>query len=186
MRSHLSVLALLAVSIAGCGGEPEGERGAEPPPASVPSRSLPTMTYVEHWGEIACVEGQPPPTNGGCVDGRDLVDDPNATWTLEAGARLGPGTRRVTALVMERACASGAPIDDRLLPTEIVYGLTTVTVTFHVKHLPQYEADGSAITETCQAVMTALPIELREPLGERALADGFFDPPHPVLPAAGG
>jgi hypothetical protein len=83
-------------------------------------------------------------------------------------------------MVAERACSSGATIEDRLLPTEIDYGPTTVVVAFHVDPLPQVGTDGEPITQACEGVITPVPVELSEPLGERPLADGWSYPPRPA------
>jgi hypothetical protein len=95
-----------------------------------------------------------------------------ATWALPPDADVGPNTQEFVALVTEIACASGQTSEGRILPPEITYDDTSVTVTFFVRQLVGAQA--------CPGnPATPFTVTLGEPLGARELLDGGVRPPRP-------
>lgn len=101
-----------------------------------------------------------------------------ATWVLDPDLPAPDAeTTSFTALVMERACASGQPMGARLQPPSITYGQESVVVVFAATPL-----GGDLQTCPSNPPMRAV-VELREPLGDRELLDGaFFPPVEPIAP----
>ncbi len=95
----------------------------------------------------------------------------HATWWLDpAAGPVGPTTRKLQALVHEDACASGRAPVGRVVPPLIAYGDDAVVVVVGVGPLPG--------GQDCPGAPPApYTIELREPLGNRALLDGGIVPP---------
>lgn len=91
-----------------------------------------------------------------------------AVWVLDpADPAPGPAARSFTALVNERACASGRGIKDLLLPPVIEYGPNDVVVSLYLEPLP-------AGVQDCQGTApTRFVIQLAEPLDDRRLIDGI-------------
>lgn len=106
-----------------------------------------------------------------------LVNDPSpaapaagspAVWHLDPD-RPPPGADDTTfsAMVTERACASGREVNDILLPPVIEYREDEVIVSLYVEPVP-----GGA--QDCQGTApTRFTIQLAEPLGGRTLVDGI-------------
>jgi hypothetical protein len=95
----------------------------------------------------------------------------HATWWLDpAAGPVGPATRQLQALVHEDACASGRAPVGRVVPPLIAYGDDAVVVVLGVVPLPG--------DQDCPGAPPApYTIDLREPLGNRALLDGGVVPP---------
>lgn len=101
----------------------------------------------------------------GWVNGRAA-----SPWALEGP--LDRTSRRVSALVTERACAGGNSAEGRIDEPHIEWGERTVIVTITVRPL--------AGNSTCPSnPPTPFTFELPAPLGERTLLDGFHVPPAP-------
>jgi hypothetical protein len=85
---------------------------------------------------------------------------------------------RITALVTERACASGKQMGARLQPPSMDYGADAITIVFSARPL----AGG----QDCPGnPSTRVVVQLREALGDRQLLDGaFFPPADPSAPAS--
>lgn len=102
-----------------------------------------------------------------------------ATWFLDPELPIPDAdTTTFTALVTERACASGQAMGGRLRAPSITYADDSVLVVFAA--IPP-AGDGF---QTCPGNpwMRAV-VELREPLGDRDLLDGaFFPPVQPIAP----
>ncbi len=96
-----------------------------------------------------------------------------ADWTWGSPGRPGPDTQRFTALVTERACASGRSPEGRIVGPAIVPSGDTLLVMFGVRQMPGAQncpSNPSFPTE----------VDLGAPLGDRKLLDGghlpFGDP----------
>lgn len=85
-----------------------------------------------------------------------------AQWVLDPSFTPAPDATRIPVLVQEAACASGQPATGRL-HVHVRYSSAQVTIDVRVTPLL-----GSG---TCQAVVTPLVVNLREPLGTRTLVD---------------
>jgi hypothetical protein len=94
-----------------------------------------------------------------------------ADWWLDpAQPRPGPKDRAFTALVLERACASGHSSDGRIAPPLVVYDADAITLTFGVRHRPG--------GQDCQGHPPGrFQVSLDEPLADRQLLDGGSLPP---------
>lgn len=109
---------------------------------------------------------------GGCrphaaLDGLNLAE-----WWLDPDApRPGPDDTTFDAVVTERECASGKPMGARLQPPLIRYQADAVILVFGAVPPP-----GQA-QECPSNPPSRVTVELREPLGERALLDGSVFPP---------
>jgi hypothetical protein len=103
-----------------------------------------------------------------------------ASWALPTDEEIGPDTVQFTALVTERACASGRSSEGRIIGPEITYTDEAVIVTFQVR--------GLSGGQDCQGnPSTATQVTLEEALGDRRLLDGDSDPPRePPRCEAGG
>lgn len=90
---------------------------------------------------------------------------PARWWVDPTRLPLDPATTVISAILVERECASGQSPEGRVLPPGIVYGEDEIVVTFEVV---RREGD-----QDCQG-NPEFPIEivLREPLGDRTLVDG--------------
>jgi hypothetical protein len=118
------------------------------------------------------------------IDGGNPVVRPIEATTEQVDGRLGAASwwldptapaptassTSIQALVLEEACASGKPANDRLERPLIDLSETAVTVTFGIRPLP-----GS---QDCQG-NDPFPVtfQLPEPLAERTLLDGNEVPP---------
>lgn len=102
-----------------------------------------------------------------------------ATWVLDPDLPTPDAdTTTFSALVTERACASGQAMGGRLRPPSITYADDSVIVVFAAVPPP---GDG---LQTCPSnpSMRAV-VELRETLADRDLLDGaFFPPVEPIAP----
>jgi hypothetical protein len=117
---------------------------------------------------------------GGCTLQATLPGLSIASWRLDPTVPApGPGATTFSALVTERACASGQPMGPRLLPPSISYGSDAILVIFAARPL-------EAGMATCPSnAATAVGVELHEPLGDRRLLDASVFPaavPIPVEP----
>lgn len=147
---------------------------------------------IQHWvtadGEVVSSEarsdGRVPPMIG---DGSTPyaspsppVDAGRASWALPTDPEIGPSTTQFTALVTERACASGRSAEGRVIGPVIEYTANAVIVTFQVQGL-----DGA---QACPSnPSTPVQVTLDEPLGDRQLLDGDSKPPRePPRCEAGG
>ena len=95
------------------------------------------------------------------------VDAGPARWWVDpSGLPLDPTTTVIPAILVERECASGQSPEGRVLPPEIEYGDDEIVISFEIV---RREGD-----QDCQG-NPEFPVEivLREPLGDRALVDGF-------------
>lgn len=127
---------------------------------------LPTSSHDP--GTTAMASVSPPPGAG------------RASWALPSDEEIGPETTSYTALVTERACASGRSSEGRIVGPQIAYTAEAVIVTFQVQGL-----DGG---QDCQSnPSTPVLVTLDEPLGDRLLLDGDSHPPRePPRCEAGG
>lgn len=89
-------------------------------------------------------------------------------WRLDPSApKLGPDTKELRILAMERECVSGREMGDRLLDPEVVYTDDAVLLAFAA--VPAPGAD-----QNCQGnPEQAVAIELTEPLGGREVLNGM-------------
>jgi hypothetical protein len=92
-----------------------------------------------------------------------------AQWWVDPDALpLDPSSTVIRAVLRERDCASGQSPEGRVLPPVIEYGEAEVVITFEVG---RREGD-----QDCQGNPEfPIEIELSEPLGDRAVVDGFDD-----------
>jgi hypothetical protein len=110
-----------------------------------------------------------------------------ADWWLDpALPRPGPKDRAFTALVLERACASGHSSDGRIAPPLVAYAPDAVSLIFGVR--PRPGAQDCPVNPPGRFRVT-----LDQPLGDRQLLDGGSLPPRdatvapdPPLGAAAG
>lgn len=93
-----------------------------------------------------------------------------ATWTFAPDQEIGADTTEFTAMVTERACATGRSSEGRIIGPQIDYvDDTSIRVTFSVRPL-----DGE---QGCPSnPPTPVTVHLEEPLGDRMLLDGGRDP----------
>jgi hypothetical protein len=91
-------------------------------------------------------------------------------WLDPAAPPPGPEAARVSILLNELACSSGASPEGRVLPPAIVEAETTLTVTILIRRRP----GGNDCQGTSPFAMT---IDLPEPIGGRRLLDGGVYPP---------
>ncbi|MDQ6794756.1 MAG: hypothetical protein M3067_08080 [Chloroflexota bacterium] len=95
---------------------------------------------------------------------------PAAWWLDPAQPRPGAKDRTFTALVLERACASGHSSDGRIGPPLVSYAPDTVTLIFGVRPRPG--------GQDCQGNPPGrYRVTLDQPLGDRQLLDGGSLPP---------
>lgn len=95
-----------------------------------------------------------------------------ARWEPAPGVVIGPDTLGFEALVFERACASGASPEGRIVGPAVVVLDDAVIVMFGTKPPPG--------PQTCLAGPPAVVrVQLPEPLGDRQLLDGSTFPPEP-------
>lgn len=107
---------------------------------------------------------------GGCATGMPIDEGGAATWALAPDADIGPDTTEFTAMVTERACASGQSSADRIIGPGIEVTEDAVTVTFRVRPLSG--------AQECQGnPPTPVSVRLPEPIGDRQLLDGGREPP---------
>jgi hypothetical protein len=94
-----------------------------------------------------------------------------ASWWLDPAAGKQPvDATSVAAIVLERACASGASADGRVLPPVIRSGESTISVLVAIRHRPG--------DQDCQGnPPLAIRFDLGEAIGSRALLDGGEFPP---------
>jgi hypothetical protein len=120
-------------------------------------------------------EGAAPPTYGGGPEASPSASPPagvgRASWGLPAEEEIGPTTTGFTALVTERACASGRSAEGRIIGPDITYTAQSAIITFQVLGL-----DGAQECPSNPA--TPVQVTLDEPLGDRQLLDGDSSPPH--------
>jgi hypothetical protein len=94
-----------------------------------------------------------------------------AWWWLDPGAKAPTAaSTTISALVLERACASGHGPEGRVEPPEMQLTDTTIVITFSVRH-----RNGG---QDCPGHPPGpFTIALPEPLGDRGLFDGSENPP---------
>lgn len=116
---------------------------------------------------------------GGCRPRIALDDRSATTWILDpAGPSPDPTAVEIGALVTEVACTGGQAMGPRLLPPTVVYGESIVGIVFAAQPLPPdgYDCQGNPSTRVV--------VQLREPLGTRALRDigvlPYADPQAPM------
>ncbi len=85
-----------------------------------------------------------------------------ARWRLDPSFTPAPESTEIPLLVQEAACASGTPATGRI-ELSVRYSDSAVTIDVRVRPLGGEQA--------CQAIETPLSVQLREPLGQRALVD---------------
>jgi hypothetical protein len=102
-----------------------------------------------------------------------------AEWWLDPAADPpGPATTVLQALVLERACASGASAVGRIAEPVIITTATTVTITMGVwRRVGDQDCQGNP--------PTPFEVVLPEPLGTRELLDGGRQPPAPPMAPEG-
>ena len=107
---------------------------------------------------------------GGCRPTAVLAGVSLATWNyVPDEPEPAPTTTTFDAVVTERACTGGRPMGERLLPPNISYGETVITIIFAAHPL----AGG----HDCQGNPSSrVTVQLLEPLGDRVLRDGAFFP----------
>ena len=95
-----------------------------------------------------------------------------ATWRVD-----GPLDRSSSELpiwVHERSCASGTTADGRIEAAEVTYNDSQVTIAIRVRR------KGGDV-ECPSNPETPLTVQLREPVGSRAVVDGAAQPPVTVV-----
>jgi hypothetical protein len=85
-----------------------------------------------------------------------------ARWRLAPSFSPAPESTDIPLLVQEAACASGRPATGRI-ELDVRYSDSAVTIDIRVRPLGG--------DQSCQAIETPLSVQLREPLGQRALID---------------
>lgn len=101
-------------------------------------------------------------------------DAPLARWHLAADPR--PEDQTLPLLVNEIECASGQSADGRIATPEVEYRQDAVVITMRVERRSD--------SEDCPSNPdTPYNLELREPVGTRALLDGGQTPPASPEPA---
>jgi hypothetical protein len=85
-----------------------------------------------------------------------------ARWRLDPSFTPAPESTNIPLLVQEAACASGRLATERI-ELSVRYSDSAVTIDIRVRPL-----DGD---QSCQAIETPFSVQLREPLGQRALVD---------------
>ena len=107
---------------------------------------------------------------GGCRPTAVLAGASLATWNYAPDEpEPGPGTTTFAAVVTERACTGGRPMGERLLPPDISYGETVITIIFAARPLTGgHDCPGNPSSR--------VTVQLLEPLGDRVLRDGAFFP----------
>jgi hypothetical protein len=112
----------------------------------------------------------PPPSPSASPSESEPAGIGRASWALPTDEEIGRGTVQFTALVRERACASGRSSEGRIIGPDITYTDEAVIVTFQVQ--------GLSGAQDCQGnPSTATQVTLEEALGDRRLLDGDSDPP---------
>jgi len=92
-----------------------------------------------------------------------------ATWQLDPASPPRPEATSLTVLAREVACASGKPMDGRLLPPIVLYAPDAVTIAIVVRTRPgDQDCPGNS--------PEPVTVELTEPLGDRPLFDGSSYP----------
>jgi hypothetical protein len=105
-----------------------------------------------------------------CLPTVPLEEGGVATWGLAPDSAIGPDTTEFTAMVTERACASGQTSAGRVIGPSVQSTDDAVTLTFRVRPLPgAQECPGNP--------PTTVVVRLDEPLGGRTLLDGGREPP---------
>ena len=95
-----------------------------------------------------------------------------ARWELAPGERVGPDTEAVDVSVFERACASGASPEGRIVGPAVIPLEESIIVILGTRPPPG--------PQTCLTGPPAIVrVELPEPLGDRQLLDGSTFPAEP-------
>lgn len=107
---------------------------------------------------------------GECTLAPDLVGHDPVTWTVDPSAQEpAADSTQIHLLITEAGCVGGRPIGDRLLDPAIVYEPDGVFVALAAVQMEE--------PQDCPAnVPEAVTVQLREPLGGRALR-GWVPPP---------
>jgi hypothetical protein len=94
-----------------------------------------------------------------------------ASWWLDPAAGKPPAdATSVAAIVLERACASGASADGRVLPPVVHSGASAILVLVAIRHRPgDQDCPGNP--------PLAIRLDLGEAIGSRTLLDGGEFPP---------
>ena len=146
--------------------------------AATPLRADFMAAVDDGWAFASFVEGSSgwvPDAWGPCspeviVPGLNLAE-----WALDPDEpRPEPEATRFTALVTERACASGRPVGDRLRPPKIRFTESRIVVLFTV--VPQQGGQDCPGNPSSRVF-----VDLPEPLGLRQLYDGSVFPYEPEL-----
>lgn len=85
-----------------------------------------------------------------------------ARWRLDPSFTPAPESTNIPLLVSEAGCSSGRPVTGRT-ELSVRYSDSAVTIDIRVRPL-----EGN---QTCPAIESPFAVQLREPLGQRALAD---------------
>lgn len=94
-----------------------------------------------------------------------------ARWEIDPEERPRPADTSFIAFVQEIGCASGRPIDDKLLPPVVEYGEVEIVVRLYL------EPPEGDFQDCPLAPPTRFEIQLREPIGNRRLVDGSGSEP---------
>jgi hypothetical protein len=105
-----------------------------------------------------------------CSSPIDYENASPAKWRLAPDDVIDPQDTSFEGLVHEVACSSRRPIDDKLLPPVIDYDEHQIVVTLYLEPLPSGEQECPGNSETL------FTISLKEPIGSRALCDGYLPP----------
>lgn len=99
---------------------------------------------------------------------------PSEWWVDQDEPAPGPASTVIHAMLVEKACASGASPEGRIDPPTIVADDQRIVVTYWVRLRPG--------AQDCQGNSPfALELKLPEPLGSRVLYDGSESPPRDVM-----
>ena len=110
----------------------------------------------------------------------DLGGLVEARVALDPAAIPEAGDERISLLVTESACNSGDPATGRVELVELVETETTVEIVIGVR--PDVNDDGSPSMHTCQGnPPTPFTVELRQPLGDRAILDAAVVPSRAIV-----
>lgn len=142
--------------------------------AAVPARADFMAVIDDAWAFISFVprpDGWEPEKWGPCTPGVLVEGLELAEWTLDPDQPLPePESTTFSALVTERACASGRPMGDRLRPPSMWFTESGLVVLFTVTPQPGgHDCQGNPSSRVI--------VKLPEPLGDRQLYDGSVFPP---------
>jgi hypothetical protein len=121
---------------------------------------------------IAAVDRQNISISGAAVPDAEVEGraSPASWWVDPAGPPPGPDSTSISALIMEKVCASGMSPEGRVLSPQIFSADDAILITIWVRRRPG--------GQDCQGnPVFPVAITLNEPIGDRHLLDGSEIPP---------